>query len=103
VRPCHILGCVGADDLQFLLDLPGATGQTIECIIAHICSAQVTTMGVARFMLEGVEADDVIATLAVRAVEAGMHVDIASPDKVRGCGMDTMLSSECADYKRQCL
>ena len=43
-------------------------------------------MGVARFMLEGVEADDVIATLAVRAVEAGMHVDIASPDKVCGCG-----------------
>ncbi len=40
-------------------------------------------MGVARFMLDGVEADDVIATLAVRAVEAGMRVDIASPDKVR--------------------
>ena len=44
---------------------------------------QVTTMGVAHFMLEGVEADDVIATLAVRAVNQGMHVDIASPDKVR--------------------
>ena len=38
-------------------------------------------MGVARFRLDGVEADDVIATLAVRARAAGMLVDIASPDK----------------------
>ena len=50
--------------------------------LGHVCPSQVSTMGVAHFMLEGVEADDVIATLAVRAVEAGMHVDIASPDKV---------------------
>ena len=49
----------------------------------NTCAAQLMTMGVPRFMLEGVEADDVIATLAVRAVEEGMHVDIASPDKVR--------------------
>ena len=40
-------------------------------------------MGVARFMLDGVEADDVIATLATRAVDTGMLVDIASPDKAR--------------------
>ena len=30
----------------------------------------------------GVEADDVIGTLAVRAVEEGFHVGIVSPDKV---------------------
>jgi len=29
-----------------------------------------------------VEADDVIATLALRGLQAGMLVDIASPDKV---------------------
>ena len=51
-------------------------------------------MGVAHFMLEGVEADDVIATLAVRAVEAGMRVDIASPDKVRTSGKHSMPLSE---------
>ena len=34
------------------------------------------------FQLDGVEADDVIATLAVRSLAAGMLVDIASPDKV---------------------
>ena len=43
----------------------------------------VSLMGVPHFMLDGVEADDVIATLATRALAAGMAVDIASPDKVR--------------------
>ena len=40
-------------------------------------------MGLPLFRLDGVEADDVIATLAVRALARGMRVDIASPDKVR--------------------
>ena len=40
------------------------------------------SQGVARFRLDGVEADDVIATLALRGLQAGMLVDIASPDKV---------------------
>ncbi len=31
----------------------------------------------------GLEADDIIATLAVRALREGLHVTIASPDKVR--------------------
>ncbi len=39
-------------------------------------------MGLKRFRMDGVEADDVIATLAVRAQAQGMHVDIASPDTV---------------------
>ena len=30
----------------------------------------------------GLEADDIIATLAVRALAEGCHVTIASPDKV---------------------
>ena len=46
---------------------------------------RVSLQGVARFRLDGVEADDVIATLALRALRAGMLVDIASPDKVSAC------------------
>jgi DNA polymerase I len=38
-------------------------------------------MGIAEITLPGVEADDVIGTLAVRGVEAGMAVAVASPDK----------------------
>lgn len=33
----------------------------------------------------GLEADDIIATLAVRALAEGCHVTIASPDKVSVC------------------
>ena len=40
------------------------------------------------YRVPGVEADDVIASLAVRGVEAGMLVEIASPDKVSACGRD---------------
>lgn len=39
-------------------------------------------MNLPLFRVPGVEADDVIATLAVRALGAGMSVEIASPDKV---------------------
>lgn len=38
-------------------------------------------LGISVISLPGVEADDVIGTLAVRGVEAGMAVAIASPDK----------------------
>lgn len=34
------------------------------------------------WQVPGLEADDMIATLAVRGVDAGFWVDIASPDKV---------------------
>lgn len=40
-------------------------------------------MGVAELRVAGVEADDVIGTVATRAVAAGFHVAIASPDKAR--------------------
>ena len=38
-------------------------------------------MGVAEMQVPGVEADDAIGTVAVRSVQAGMAVAIASPDK----------------------
>lgn len=39
------------------------------------------TLGIPQLCVPGVEADDVIGTLAVRGVENGMAVAIASPDK----------------------
>lgn len=39
------------------------------------------TLGIPQLCVPGVEADDVIGTLAVRGVEQGMAVAIASPDK----------------------
>ena len=43
-------------------------------------------LGLAELRVPGVEADDVIGTVATRAVDAGFHVAIASPDKVRTKG-----------------
>ena len=40
-------------------------------------------LGLAELRVPGVEADDVIGTVATRAVDAGFHVAIASPDKAR--------------------
>lgn len=46
-------------------------------------SAQASVAGLGITIIEknGVEADDVIASLATRGVEAGMKVRVASPDK----------------------
>jgi DNA polymerase-1 len=46
-------------------------------------SAQASVCGLGIIVIErnGVEADDVIASLATRGVEAGMKVRVASPDK----------------------
>ena len=38
-------------------------------------------MGVPVLTISGVEADDIIGTIARRSVEAGLHVTIVSPDK----------------------
>ncbi len=40
-------------------------------------------MGLAELRVPGIEADDVIGTVATRAADAGFHVAIASPDKAR--------------------
>lgn len=41
----------------------------------------VQRMGVPLLMMSGVEADDIIGTVARRSVESGLHVSIVSPDK----------------------
>ena len=48
-------------------------------------------MDVPRLAVPGVEADDVIGTMATRGVAAGMEVAVASPDKVGpGIGADAL-------------
>ena len=39
-------------------------------------------MAIPEIIVPGIEADDVIGTLATRAIQEGFHVAIASPDKV---------------------
>ena len=43
----------------------------------------IRVMGIPEVIVPGIEADDVIGTVATRAIEEGMQVAIASPDKVR--------------------
>lgn len=42
----------------------------------------IRVMGIPEVIVPGIEADDAIGTVATRAVADGMHVAIASPDKV---------------------
>jgi DNA polymerase-1 len=56
--------------------MPDDLRSQLDEIVGYLKAA-----GVASFCREGMEADDYIACLARRAVEAGMEVIIASPDK----------------------
>ena len=42
----------------------------------------IRVMGIPEIIVPGIEADDVIGTVAVRALKEGLQVVIASPDKV---------------------
>jgi 5'-3' exonuclease len=55
---------------------PDTVCQALSCLKPALLS-----LGISVFEVAGVEADDVIATLALRAVDTGMNVSIASPDK----------------------
>lgn len=46
----------------------------------------VDAMGIPILAVPGVEADDVIGTMAVRGADAGLEVTIVSPDKVTNGG-----------------
>ena len=48
----------------------------------HRLHELLAVMDVPRLAVPGVEADDVIGTMATRGVAAGMEVAVASPDKV---------------------
>ena len=52
----------------------------------HRLHELLAVMDVPRLAVPGVEADDVIGTMATRGVAAGMEVAVASPDKV-GLGL----------------
>jgi DNA polymerase-1 len=56
--------------------MPDDLRSQLDEIVGYLKAA-----GVASFCREGMEADDYIACLARRAVEAGMEVIVASPDK----------------------
>lgn len=52
----------------------------------HRLHELLAVMDVPRLAVPGVEADDVIGTMATRGVAAGMEVAVASPDKVGAGG-----------------
>lgn len=56
------------------------TPEEVKAAIPRIRSI-LTALGIAELCVPGVEADDVIGTVAVRGVDEGMAVAIASPDK----------------------
>lgn len=85
--PTHLAVVFDASGKTFRHELfPGYKGQrpdTPEDIRAAVPKLQelLQAMGIVELCVPGVEADDVIGTVAVRSVAAGMAVAIASPDK----------------------
>lgn len=66
---------------------PGYKGQrppTPEPIIEAVKQLRdlIRVMGIPEIIVPGIEADDVIGTVATRALKEGLQVVIASPDKV---------------------
>jgi len=66
---------------------PGYKGQrppTPDPIIEAVKQLRdlIRVMGIPEVIVPGIEADDVIGTVATRAIAEGFHVAIASPDKV---------------------
>lgn len=66
---------------------PGYKGQrppTPDSIKEAVKQLQelIRVMGIPELIVPGIEADDVIGTVATRAIREGMQVAIASPDKV---------------------
>lgn len=85
--PTHFLVVFDASGKTFrhelYSDYKGHRPETPEEIRAAIPRLQelLQAMGIAELRVPGVEADDVIGTIAVRGVTEGMLVGIASPDK----------------------
>lgn len=66
---------------------PGYKGQrprTPEAITEAVKQLRdlIRVMGIPEIIVPGIEADDVIGTVASRALKEGLQVAIASPDKV---------------------
>lgn len=86
-KPTHVAAAFDYKGLTFRHELypayksgraptPDTVCQALSCLKPALLSLGISVVEVA-----GVEADDAIAAFAVRAVDAGMHVSIASPDK----------------------
>ena len=85
--PTHLVVVFDASGKTFRHELyPGYKGQRpvtpdeIRSAVPRLIQI-LQAMGVAEMQVPGVEADDAIGTVAVRSVQAGMAVAIASPDK----------------------
>ena len=87
LAPTHLAVCFDAKGKTFRHEMfadykanrPPTPPEIAEVIPR--CVKMVEDMGVPCLSESGVEADDVIGTIARRAVEAGLHVSIVSPDK----------------------
>ncbi|ACO69078.1 predicted protein, partial [Micromonas commoda] len=85
--PTHLAVCFDAKGKTFRHEMftdykanrpptPPELKETIPRVIE-----MVRRMGVPLLMTSGVEADDIIGTVARRSVERGLHVSVVSPDK----------------------
>ena len=87
LQPTHVAVCFDAKGKTFRHEMftdykanrPPTPPELTEIIPAVI--EMVRNMGVPLLMTSGVEADDIIGTVARRSVESGLHVTIVSPDK----------------------
>ena len=87
LEPTHLAVCFDAKGKTFRHEMftdykanrpptPPELKETIPRVIE-----MVRRMGVPLLMTSGVEADDIIGTVARRSVERGLHVSVVSPDK----------------------
>jgi len=87
LRPTHLTVCFDAKGKNFrhemFSDYKANRPPTPPELIAAIPEVieLVQRMGIPLFQMSGVEADDIIGTIARRSVERGLHVTIVSPDK----------------------
>lgn len=79
---------------------PGYKGQrppTPEPIIEAVKQLRdlIRVMGIPEIIVPGIEADDVIGTVASRALKEGLQVAIASPDKVSRAHIASLPCMQC--------
>lgn len=87
LQPTHMAVCFDAKGKTFRHEMftdykanrPPTPPELAEAIPA--VTDMVQRMGIPLLMMSGVEADDIIGTVARRSVESGLHVSIMSPDK----------------------
>ena len=87
LEPTHLAVCFDAKGKTFrhemFTDYKANRPPTPPELKQHIPRVieMVRNMGVPLLMTSGVEADDIIGTVARRGIESGLHVSVVSPDK----------------------